>query len=452
METNTYAALTGFVDLLLDAICVVDAQGQFVYVSAASERIFGYLPHELIGRKMIDLVHPEDRERTLAAASEIMAGQPNVGFENRYVRKDGQVVHIMWSARWSEVDHLRIAVARDVTERKRSESMRTALFRISEAAHVASDLPALFKDIHRVIGDLLPARNFFVALRDKYSGLLNFPYHVDELDPTLAHPMADALATEIVGTGRTMLMAPASHSHATAHAVPEYLRRMQGNDGLSWLAVPLETQHGIIGALLVKSHPECPQYSERDKELLQFVSTQVAAAIERKQLYDRLKSMAQYDQLTQLPNRVLLQERLQQSLERAKSSKGRLALLYLDLDKFKQVNDTLGHAAGDLLLQEVAHRLKQCVRETDTVARIGGDEFVILLDRVNSSEDSAKVAEKICKTLNVPMVLKGHDWQILPSIGIANYPENATDLAQLFRHADEAMYSAKKSGGNRFEG
>nr|GFD06772.1 hypothetical protein [Tanacetum cinerariifolium] len=94
METNTYAALTGFVDLLLDAICVVDAQGQFVFVSAASERIFGYHPHELIGRKMIELVHPEDRELTLAAASEIMSGQPNVGFENRYVRKDGRVVHI----------------------------------------------------------------------------------------------------------------------------------------------------------------------------------------------------------------------------------------------------------------------------------------------------------------------------------------------------------------------
>ncbi|SER28444.1 PAS domain S-box-containing protein/diguanylate cyclase (GGDEF) domain-containing protein [Pseudomonas sp. NFACC02] len=452
METNTYAALVGFVDMLLDAICVVDAQGRFVFVSAASERIFGYLPHELIGRKMIDMVHPEDRERTLAAASEIMAGQPNVGFENRYLRKDGRVVHIMWSARWSEVDHLRIAVARDITERKRAESMRTALFRISEAAHVASDLPALFKDIHRVIGDLLPARNFFVALRDKYSGLLNFPYHVDEHDPSLTHPMAEALATEVVGTGRTMLVAPASDCHATGHAVPQHLRQMQGNDGLSWLAVPLETQHGIIGALLVRSHPDCPQYSERDKELLQFVSTQVAAAIERKQLYDRLKSMAQYDQLTQLPNRMLLQERLLQSLERAKSSKGRLALLYLDLDKFKQVNDTLGHAAGDLLLQEVAHRLKHCVRETDTVARIGGDEFVILLDRVNSAEDSRKVAEKICKTLNVPMVLKGHEWQIQPSIGIANYPENATDLTQLFRHADEAMYSAKKSGGNRFQG
>lgn len=263
--------------------------------------------------------------------------------------------------------------------------------------------------------------------------------------------MANALALEVVETGRTVLLAPTVGGVHPASVAPEHLRQLLDDEGLSWLATPLETQHGIIGALLVKSHPDSPHYGERDQELLQFVCTQVAAAIERKQLYDRLKSMAQYDQLTQLPNRVLLQERLQQSLERARCSKGRLALLYLDLDKFKQVNDTLGHAAGDLLLQEVAHRLKQCVRETDTVARIGGDEFVILLDRINRPEDSDRVAQKICKVLNVPMVLKGSDWQILPSIGIANYPENATDLTQLFRHADEAMYRAKNSGGNRFE-
>ncbi len=452
METNTYAALVGFVDMLLDAICVVDVEGRYVFVSAAAEHIFGYLPHELIGRRMIELVHPDDRERTLAAASEIMAGRPNPGFENRYIRKDGGVVHIMWSARWSEIDNLRIAVARDITERKRAESMRAALFRISEAAHVANDLPALFKEIHRVIDDLLPVRSFFVALCDKYSGLLNFPYHVDDVDPTLQQPMANALATEVVGTGLTILLAPGNDQRTTGRFAPQYLNPMLSADGLSWLAAPLETQHGIIGAVLVKSRPEFPHYCERDKELLQFVSTQVAAAIERKQLYDRLKSMAQYDPLTQLPNRMLLQERLQQSLERARGNQGHLALLYLDLDKFKLVNDTFGHAAGDLLLQEVAHRLKRCVRETDTVARIGGDEFVILLERVNHPEDACKVAEKICKALNVPMVLQGCDWQILSSIGIASYPENATDLAQLFKHADEAMYRAKKEGGNRFQG
>jgi len=178
-------------------------------------------------------------------------------------------------------------------ERKRAESMRAALFRISEAAHVAIDLSALFKDINGVIGDLLPARNFFVALKDKYSGLLNFPYHVDEQDPSLQQPMADALATEVASSGKTLLLAAGSEPGQRDDGVPGYLKQRMGDEGFSWLGAPLETQHGIIGALLVKGHGDCPPYDERDKELLQFVSAQVAAAIERKQLYDRLKSMAQ---------------------------------------------------------------------------------------------------------------------------------------------------------------
>ena len=124
---NPYAQLSNFVDLMLDAVCVVDPQGRFVFVSAACERIFGYTPEEMIGRAMMDMVLPEDRARTLHAASEIIGGQPKPHFENRYVRKDGQIVHIMWSARWSEVDQLQIGVARDITERKQSELVQAAL-------------------------------------------------------------------------------------------------------------------------------------------------------------------------------------------------------------------------------------------------------------------------------------------------------------------------------------
>jgi PAS domain S-box-containing protein len=116
MQPKAYVPLANVMDLMLDAICVVDVDGRYLFVSAACERIFGYTPEEMLGRPMIELVYPPDRERTLAAAAEIMAGQPKPHFENRYVRKDGQVVHIMWSARWSEADQARIAVARDITE------------------------------------------------------------------------------------------------------------------------------------------------------------------------------------------------------------------------------------------------------------------------------------------------------------------------------------------------
>lgn len=132
MATNNSAPLASFIDLLLDAVCAVDVEGRFVFVSAACERIFGYTPDELVGRRMIELVHPADRARTLQAADRIMAGEPMPNFENRYLRKDGQVAHILWSARWSEVDQLRIAVARDITERKQAESRQAALYAISK--------------------------------------------------------------------------------------------------------------------------------------------------------------------------------------------------------------------------------------------------------------------------------------------------------------------------------
>ncbi|WP_137886646.1 diguanylate cyclase domain-containing protein [Pseudomonas sp. 2FE] len=448
METKTYAPLTSFIDLLLDAICVVDVEGRFVFVSAACERIFGYTPEEMIGRAMIEMVVPEDRARTLQAANEIMSGQPKPHFENSYLRKDGQVVHIMWSARWSEADQLRVAVARDITKRKQAESMQAALYSISEAAHAAKDLLALFQRIHQIIGELLPALNFSVALYDEKNDQLSFPYHVDEHDqaPAPRKPDACTLCAEVIRTGQPLLL-----TAETLTALPEHLRAVGGRNSLCWLGVPLNSHKGTIGALMVKSYSGGARYTEKDKELLQFVSTQVAAAIERKQLHARLQYMAQYDQLTNLPNRALLHDRLRTALARARREQGRLSLLYLDLDKFKQVNDTFGHAAGDRLLQEVANRLKQCVREADTVARIGGDEFVVLLESIQVPEHASIVAEKIRSALNQPLDMEGHSLHILPSIGVALYPEHGDEEKQLLKHADEAMYFAKKNGGNRFQ-
>lgn len=439
MTTRNSAPLASYIDLLLDVVCAVDREGYFVFVSAACERVFGYTPDELIGQSMIELVHPADRQRTLDAAREIIGGQPNPNFENRYLRKDGQVVHILWSARWSEVDQLRIAVARDITERKQAESRQAALYAISEAAHAAEDLLALFKRVHQLIGEWLPALNFSVALYDEHCAQLNFPYHVDahEHDPELS--VTGRLCAEVIRTGQPVLVTP--DQPLTLHGVTDV---QDEPESPCWLGVPLNSQKGTIGALLVKSMPGSERYTERDKELLQYVCAQVAAAVERKQLHNRLQYMAQHDHLTGLPNRELLRERMTAALVKARRDCGRMALLYVDLDHFKQVNDTHGHGIGDMLLQTVANRLQGCVRESDTVARIGGDEFVVLLDSVQAAEDAARVAIKIRQVLGQPMRLDSHNLNILPSIGVALYPEHGNEEQQLFKHADEAMYAAKR--------
>src|SRR3569623_3645872 len=148
-KVATHEMSIHFMDLLLDAVCAVDAEGRFVFASAACERVFGYMPEEMIGRVMMAMVHPEDQARTQKMAARVMAGQPVTHFETRYLRKAGQPVHIMWSARWSETDQLRIAVARDITARKHVESMQAALCAISEAARTTEELSALFRESHQ---------------------------------------------------------------------------------------------------------------------------------------------------------------------------------------------------------------------------------------------------------------------------------------------------------------
>ncbi|MBC3347475.1 diguanylate cyclase [Pseudomonas sp. SWRI196] len=447
MDTRNSAPLASYIDLLMDAVCAVDGQGRFVFVSAACERIFGYTPQELIGQPMIDLVHPADRQRTLEAAREIMDGEPKLNFENRYLRKDGRVVHILWSARWSPADGLRIAVARDITERKQAESRQAALYAISEAAHAAADLLALFKRIHLIIGEWLPALNFSVALYDEQCEQLTFAYHVDDLErqPDVPGSVTKRLCAEVIRSGQPILLTPGCGQLPVGFG-----DLVAQSNAPCWLGVPLISQSGTIGALIVKSAQDNQRYTEQDKELLQYVCAQLTIAIERQQLHARLQRMAQYDQLTQIPNRELLRERFKAALATARAASGRMALLYIDLDRFKQINDTYGHAVGDMLLQAVASRLQGCVRDTDTVARIGGDEFVVLLHSVQTLEDAHRVQEKIRHALSQPLRLDGHCLSIEPSIGVACFPEHGSEDVALFRHADEAMYAAKRQNHQAF--
>ncbi|HYH41055.1 MAG TPA: diguanylate cyclase [Burkholderiales bacterium] len=441
-----YPALSEYIDLLLDAICVVDTEGRYVYVSAGFERIFGYAPEEVMGRRMIELVHPDDRERTLKRAGEIMSGGPDYHFENRYVRKDGQVVDIMWSARWSEDHKLRIAVARDVTRRKHAETIQHALYAISEATHAAEDLGTLYQQIHRIIGDLLPASNFSIALYDEKTGEISVPYHVDDRAPSPASQKlhADTLCAQVIRSGQPLLLTPDDVAGAPVYS-GELSQARVGDHSRSWLGVPLTTPKGTIGALMVQSDVGSAPYTRDDQELLQFVSHQIAAAIERKQTIASLQQTALYDRLTQLPNRALFHDRMQLALARVRRDQVQLSLLYIDLDKFKDVNDTFGHATGDLLLQGIARRLEDCVRAGDTVARFGGDEFVVLLENVGIPDHTTSIIEKIRKALSAPFDLAGQLVYTLASIGVAHCPLHGDDEKQLLAHADADMYRQKRT-------
>ncbi|MCG6552235.1 MAG: EAL domain-containing protein [Candidatus Magnetominusculus sp. LBB02] len=172
---------------------------------------------------------------------------------------------------------------------------------------------------------------------------------------------------------------------------------------------------------------------------------------ERHHADERLKQMAHFDVLTGLPNRSLYEERLNQTLLLAKRNKFNFAVMFLDLDKFKNVNDTIGHQVGDMLLKEVSQRLLSHVRKSDTVGRMGGDEFQILLSEVSRPDDAAVVADKIIQSIREPFFLNGHECRIGVSIGISIYPDDGDTMVTLTKNADLAMYHVKEHGRNRYE-
>jgi diguanylate cyclase (GGDEF)-like protein/PAS domain S-box-containing protein len=171
---------------------------------------------------------------------------------------------------------------------------------------------------------------------------------------------------------------------------------------------------------------------------------------DRKVAEERVQYLAYYDALTGLPNRTLLQDRLTKALADARRQKYKIALLFLDLDRFKDINDSLGHSVGDLFLQEVAERLKRFAREQDTVSRLGGDEFLIMLTHISDISDAAVAAERLMDAMTTGFVVQGHSLNVSCSIGISIFPEQGADCETLIKNADAAMYGAKESGRNNF--
>lgn len=172
---------------------------------------------------------------------------------------------------------------------------------------------------------------------------------------------------------------------------------------------------------------------------------------ERKKAEEEVQHLAHYDTLTGQPNRFLLQERLQHALVKAQRDESKVGVLFVDLDRFKWVNDTLGHACGDQLLQTVARRMQDCVRQGDTVARFGGDEFVTILSGFSSDDEPSHFAQRFLETFSRPVVLDGVEVFVTASIGVAIYPVDGRDVETLLRNADTAMYSAKEHGRNTYQ-
>jgi diguanylate cyclase (GGDEF)-like protein/PAS domain S-box-containing protein len=381
-----------------------------VYTSPQIEQMLGYTPEEWLENKLwLECVHPDDRKRVLAADERFEAGGEPFSEEYRLFAKDGSVVWVLEEAvlvrdeageplYWQ-------GVMFDITGRKEAEEQ----LRLSEA-----ELRALFEAMDDVVFEI-DVQGRYLKVAPTNPPLLYQPRE-DRVGKTLHEVLPTKKAEELLSYIRRSL-----ESRKTEKL--EYSLSIEGRE--LWF-------EGTITPL--------------SRESVLFVGRDIT---ERKALEDQLAYQALHDPLTELPNRVLFTDRLRHALSRAKRRQQAVAIMFMDLDNFKVVNDSLGHQTGDRLLQLVSKRLRNFLRPEDTVARLGGDEFVFLLEDTDAN-GASRIAERILGELRTPFTLDRRQFFVTASVGITVGGSNGKRAAELLRDADLAMYRAKHSGKARY--
>jgi len=373
-----------------------------------------------------------------------------------------------------------------VLQRQRGERLQSALFRIAELTNASESLENFYAAVHRVIGGLLYARNFYIALLTDDQSKLSFPYSVDELDRARnQRELGRGLTEYVLRSGKALL----ADRDEIDRLHREGILVASGARSLHWLGVPLIWGERSMGVLAVQSYSPEHTYSPRDQELLTFVSYHVANALQRKHTTEslkqayaslerrvtertralalanrdlreqiaererverRLKYETLHDSLTGLPNRTLLLQRLDQALSHYHANTAEtFAVLFVDLDRFKVINDSVGHLVGDDLLFQVGGRIRACLKTRDVVARLGGDEFAVLAEGITEPAQAMQIAERIIQELQTPFRLGAKEIFTSASIGIAMPGPDYQRPEDLLRDADSAMYRAKDEGRHR---
>ena len=396
------------------AITTLD-EGRHLDVNDAYLNAIGYSREEVIGRTVVDMklfVEPGDRDE---AVRKIKRDGMFSDFEVGYRTRTGEILTMLWSAERLDVDGVdcMINVGRDISDR---EKMAAALRESEEKFRTLTE--------KSLAGVYITQDDKFRYVNQKFADIHGYTVHemVDKIGPIdmIHHPddlpiLQENIRKRISGETDSI----------------QYEMRTMRKDG-RFIHVK------VYGSRMIYRGRPALIGTALD------VTDQVAAE-------EKIKFMAYHDALTGLPNRKLFADRLAVETAHAQRNRKQVGLMILDLDYFKAINDTFGHTFGDGLLKAVAERFRETVRKGDTVARVGGDEFLFIVSDIDAPENAGVVAMKILEAFRVPLVIEGRHISVTTSMGIAVFPDDGEDMDTLVKNADSAMYEAKKVGRNRFE-
>lgn len=440
-----------------DAVIGFDADYEITLWSGGASALLGYDEADIVGQPLSTLI-PEQQWATFDAllAAFQMAPEPTwrVGEQADIAgqRSDGRPVAVEAAlTKYQEDGHAAyLLVLHDISERVQNERETHLLLAVSQSATSGMTLPGILAGCARELRQVYGWSQVQVWLPDARQERL----HCSELAVAPVPVSGDPETSCAVGEDVPGLAWQAMQSQwcdvegADAARAPR-LAALQARGVCTVVAVPVPGEHGplaVIECLLAQRRPR----DERLLRVLEAVAGQLGNIIQRQRAEQRLQQLAHFDAVTGLPNRVLFADRLERAMVEADRHGGLVGLMFVDLDRFKNVNDGLGHDIGDRLLARIAERLHGAVRAEDTVARLAGDEFGVLVPNLGRAEDLARVAGKLLDAFDSPFEIDGQPIRSGASVGLTLYPRDERSATGLLRNADAAMYRAKRGGGGAF--
>jgi len=396
-----------------DAIIGKSIDGIITSWNPGAQAIFGYSPVEMIGQSIYTLIPLDRRSEEDAIVTKLRRGERVTHFETQRVHKDGRLLDVSVTVSPIHDEHGKLLgaskIARNITAQKAVQARLQLISKVF--IHTGEGV---------VITD---PQGIILEVNEAFTRITGYDYG----DVIGEHPRMFRSSRQGPEVYASMWLALQTTGHAQGEV---WSRRKDG-----------EAYAGLLTVSAVHD----------DEGSLKHYIGLFADITPLRTQQERLEHVAHFDALTDLPNRLLLADRLKQAMVMARRHEQSLAVLYLDLDGFKYVNDRYGHNVGDELLIALSHRMKQALREVDTLARMGGDEFVAVLVDVKTMQDCVRMVERILRACAEPVLVEGKVLQISASMGITLYPQDDVDADQLMRHADQAMYEAKQAGKNRYQ-
>lgn len=450
---ETQQLLHSALDALPLAIAILDHEGRIL---AANVRWLQLGPllgvavgYCVVGAPFLDACRAgSDNAATLAAALTALLSRAQEWYEQEFAAADNSGIWLsVRAAQFGVGERVRVAlVLEDTSARHRAEQIALARRRVLELIARQYDLRTITREMLQLIAEQITELVYAAYIVRSAAVFVSYsPYlvraNLQEIDQwasrlLMNYPILNQRFSELEPDS------PAWQQMPTLAPLPEVKR--------CWIVTLRTNRDQADGWLLICCHCD-RSLGPEDQQLIDLVEQLTTIALEQQATLQKLAYQAHHDALTGLPNRLLFEDRLQQAIEHARRNNTLVAVLFIDLDRFKQVNDTLGHAIGDILLIQVARRFEVCVRTTDTLARHGGDEFMLVLPDITTPQQVTAVARRLHEALREPFFVNGHEIFVSASIGASLYPLDGTDVIALQRAADIAMYRAKSTLRNSFQ-